>query len=697
MATLTTMYAGQINSPQATLDGAHTSSVDTITVDSTTGFPTAPNIATIGNSSVSETILYTGKTGTTLTGVSRGWEGDAIGWSDGDVISRNFTQYDHAQFIANIGTLNTAKAETASPTFTGTPSFSEGNITNVGDIALDTISADDTNISISVTDNSATALTILQGSDAYLIIDTANSSESVSIGTGVSGTAISIGHSSSEVTFGDNVVITGDLTINGATTTNATTNLTVTDPLVKYGQGYTGSAYDQGFVITRGDGSSSNTQNRAFIWDESEDEFAVISAATEDGATAGNVTVTDYVDLHVGRLTAADGVTGTITGEADTVVTNANLTGHVTSVGNAAVLGSFTSAHLLGALTNETGTGVAVFNTSPTLVTPALGTPASGVMTNVSGTAASLTAGAATVLATTRAINGVNFDGSAPITVTAAASTVTGTTLNSTVVTSSLTTVGALDSGSITSNFGSINNGASSITTTGLVTGGDLTLSSANPEILGGDVDGVLYISPSTSTALGGNMVLYGNTHASKAKDIEFRDTVGVELHYDSSGSLWDFQANAVTTSGVITGGGFTGALTGNADTATTLATTRAIAVAGDVTGTANFDGSAAISITTTLATDAIITANITDNQVTLAKMAGGTANSIVSYDGSGDPAELATGISNTNVLVANAAISDDDFLRVDGTSIEGRSASELASDIGAASIGLSVAMAIAL
>jgi hypothetical protein len=721
------MYAGAINSPQTTLDGTHTDAVETITVVSTSVFPTAPNIATIGNSASSETILYTGKTGTTLTGVTRGWEGDAAEWADGAVISRNFTQYDHAQFVANIGTLNTYKAEKASATFTGTTSFSDGNITNVGDIALDSISADGTDINIAVTDNSATALTIKQGSDAYLIIDTANSSESVSIGTGVSGTAISIGHSASEVTFGDNVVITGDLTINGATTTNATTNLTVTDPLVKYGQGYTGSAYDQGFVITRGDGSSSNTQNRAFIWDESEDEFAVISAATEDGATAGNVTVTDYVDLHVGRLTAADGVTGTITGEADTVVTNANLTGHVTSVGNAAVLGSFTSAHLLTALTNETGTGVAVFNTSPTLVTPALGTPASGVMTNVSGTAASLTAGAATVLATTRAINGVNFDGSAPITVTAAASTVTGTTLNSTVVTSSLTTVGALDSGSITSNFGSINNGASSITTTGLVSGGDLTLSSANPEILGGDTDGVMYISPSTSTVLGGNIALYGNTHASKAKDIEFRDTAGVELHYDSSGSLWDFQANAVTTTGVITGGGFTGALTGNADTATTLATTRAIAVAGDVTGTANFDGSAAISITTTLATDAIITANITDanvtvakmaadsvdsdqyvdgsidtahiadDQVTLAKMAGGTANSIVSYDGSGDPAELATGISNTNVLVANAAISDDDFLRVDGTSIEGRSASELASDIGASSVGLSVAMAIAL
>ena len=56
-------------------------------------------------------------------------------------------------------------------------------------------------------------------------------------------------------------------------------------------------------------------------------------------------------------------------------------------------MGSFTSLQLLTALTNETGTGSAVFATSPTLVTPALGTPASGVMTSVTGTASGLTAG----------------------------------------------------------------------------------------------------------------------------------------------------------------------------------------------------------------------------------------------------------------------------------------------------------------
>jgi hypothetical protein len=81
-------------------------------------------------------------------------------------------------------------------------------------------------------------------------------------------------------------------------------------------------------------------------------------------------------------------ITGTATAfTASNVTTNANLTGMVTSVGNAASLGSFTSLQLLTALTDETGSGANVFATSPTLVTPLLGTPTSGVVTNLTGTA----------------------------------------------------------------------------------------------------------------------------------------------------------------------------------------------------------------------------------------------------------------------------------------------------------------------
>ena len=40
-------------------------------------------------------------------------------------------------------------------------------------------------------------------------------------------------------------------------------------------------------------------------------------------------------------------------------------------------------------------------------------------------------------------------------------------------------------------------------------------------------------------------------------------------------------------------------------------------------------------------------------------------------------------GISNTNVAQFGSGVVDDDFLRVNGTTIEGRSASEVADDIG--------------
>ena len=73
-------------------------------------------------------------------------------------------------------------------------------------------------------------------------------------------------------------------------------------------------------------------------------------------------------------------------------------------------LGSFTSAELAAALTDETGTGVSVFSTSPTLVTPILGAPTSGTLTNCTGLPVStgvsgLGTGVATFLATPTSAN----------------------------------------------------------------------------------------------------------------------------------------------------------------------------------------------------------------------------------------------------------------------------------------------------
>jgi hypothetical protein len=133
----------------------------------------------------------------------------------------------------DVDLVSTASTATlTNKTFGDNVSFGDNNITNVGDIAIDSISPDGTDINVAVSDNSATAFTIKQGSDNYLVVDTANSSESVAIGTGISGTAISIGHTTSETTVNDNLTVTGNLTVSGTTTTVDSTTINVQNTLV---------------------------------------------------------------------------------------------------------------------------------------------------------------------------------------------------------------------------------------------------------------------------------------------------------------------------------------------------------------------------------------------------------------------------------------------------------------------------------
>ena len=111
------------------------------------------------------------------------------------------------------------------------------------------------------------------------------------------------------------------------------------------------------------------------------DITSVGNATTLTNAPVIAKVLTGYVS-GAGTVAATDSILQAIQKLNGNNATNANLTGAVTSVGNASSLGSFTSAQLLTALTDETGTGANVFATSPTLVTPDLGTPTSGTLTN---------------------------------------------------------------------------------------------------------------------------------------------------------------------------------------------------------------------------------------------------------------------------------------------------------------------------
>ncbi len=82
----------------------------------------------------------------------------------------------------------------------------------------------------------------------------------------------------------------------------------------------------------------------------------------------------------------------------------------VVAAGIAAWLTNPTSANLRAAMTDETGTGLLVFATSPTLTTPILGVPTSGTLTNCTGLpiatgVSGLAANVATFLATPSSAN----------------------------------------------------------------------------------------------------------------------------------------------------------------------------------------------------------------------------------------------------------------------------------------------------
>jgi hypothetical protein len=156
---------------------------------------------------------------------------------------------------------------------------------------LDIVAGDTTNLT----------MTANVGSPRTLTIDAINSGAGIaSIAVGAtSGTAVNIGHSTSEVNIGDNLnvagdtVITGNLTVNGATTTLDTVNLVVEDPFILLAKNQTGTpGLDAGLLVERGD-----SNNVAFIWDETNGDVFRAITTNSDADTSGNVVHTGHVPV----------------------------------------------------------------------------------------------------------------------------------------------------------------------------------------------------------------------------------------------------------------------------------------------------------------------------------------------------------------------------------------------------------------
>ena len=213
--------------------------------------------------------------------------------------------------------------------------------------------------------SAATALTVSGGTVA--ITDTGG--DGTMDGVIIGGTTAAAG-SFTTLSVSSNATITGNLTVNGTTTTIDSTTLTIEDPLLTLAKNNSGGAantFDQGLFFNRG-----SDDNVSFLWDESADQFAFAVTSGEDGTTAGNVTIDSYAavkagvttvsDLETGVISAADGTesatiansTGVMT-IASSVLTTADINGgtadDVTIGGTTAAAGSFTTVSATGTIT----------------------------------------------------------------------------------------------------------------------------------------------------------------------------------------------------------------------------------------------------------------------------------------------------------------------------------------------------------
>ena len=400
-------------------------------------------------------------------------------------------------------------------------SVSDGNITNVGDINCDSISVDaaaaglnidfsgaNTGTSaITIADNLAEALVIQQGTNDYMQIVTTDGSEALKLGHSVSGTAITIGHSVSDTTIGDNLIVTGDLTVSGTTTTVAQIVGQVANAIVF--EGASADAYETTLAVVDPTGDD----NTVYLPDATGYTALLADATTTDGA----VTQAEFALLDGGS-----------------------------TVGTTAV------ANGDGILTNDGGT----------------------------------------MRQTTVQTFQTYFD----------ANSVGG---------SGIVTTGALDSGSITSGFGTINTGSSTITSTGAITGGslvadDVTINGKVITMTGSSSDTVVM-----TAAANGAFSLVTTDDAAAAANIQITadgtvdiDSAGV-LTLDSgaainiepaSGSAILLDGTISIDAGVVTG-------------ATSITSTAFVGdITGDVTGTAD---------TATVGTNVTVSANNTADETT--------------------------------------------------------------------------------
>jgi hypothetical protein len=93
-------------------------------------------------------------------------------------------------------------------------------------------------------------------------------------------------NSSTGVITATGLTLSGDLVVNGTTTTLDSTNTTISDNLLELNSGASSNANDSGIIIERG----STGDNAIFAWDESADKF-IVGTTTATASDTGDLTI----------------------------------------------------------------------------------------------------------------------------------------------------------------------------------------------------------------------------------------------------------------------------------------------------------------------------------------------------------------------------------------------------------------------
>ena len=505
----------------------------------------------------------------------------------------------------------------------------------------------------SLFDTTVTPTEIINGTSNIAVADSAN------VTISIAGSANVVNFAGSVSEFTGNITTTGDISVGNSLT--ITQDVTIGDQLIINGSFGSNVLPDTNLTRTLGNATLRFLSMNTGTVDASGN---ITSAANIAGAniiaskdviiagnhvTTGNVTSTGNISggnlITTGRVVATGNLvtsaqvvaTGNLSALNITSTGSANITAGGFFVGDGGFLSNVTAASNVAVTQIANGTSVVGISSSGGNVELTSGgtlsfqtngtnldiliptTSAANVTTTANVSGGNLLTGGRVVatgnIVSSGNVSGTNFLGNGSFLTGIATTSISNGTSNVTVANGADTTVGVAGSTILTvSSTGTAVTGLSTatgnITATGNVAGGNVVTAGA---VIGATVAG----DGSALTALNGTNIASGTVAAARV----------ATLNQNTTGS------------------------------AATLTTARAIALSGDVVGTADFDGSAGISIATTIQANSVaLGTDTTGNYVT--SITNGSF--LTGGDGGSESAALTLAVDATDANTASKVIARD-------------------------------------